>query len=97
MVVVVVSEQSSEEEKYILFENKHGFIFGVIIPSLAAKRRPSEGANIDLRLVAYDAKCKRIQSRIEFIPSLGVKRSKKRSPIDVIGGLVPSHRGDATP
>ena len=31
-------------------------------------RRPDgEGANIDQRLVTYDAKCKRIQSHIEFI------------------------------
>ena len=34
----------------------------------AEGRRPEgEGANIDRRLVPYDVKCKRIQSRIEFI------------------------------
>ena len=37
-----------------------------LIPLPGAGRRP-EGANIDRRLVPYDAKCMRIQSRIEFI------------------------------
>ena len=40
-------------------------------------RRPEgEGAHIDRHLVPYHGKmkCKRIQSRIEFIPSLGAKR-----------------------
>ena len=41
----------------------------------AEGRRPEgEGANIDRRLVPYHGKSRRIQSRIEFIPSLGAKR-----------------------
>ena len=36
--------------------------------ALAKGRRPKgEGANIDRRLVPYHGKCRRIQSRIEFI------------------------------
>ena len=36
--------------------------------ALAEGRRPEgEGANLDRRLVPYHRKCKRIQSRIEFI------------------------------
>ena len=42
------------------------FLF--FVPSPGAKRRPrAKGANIDRRLVPYDAKCKRIQSRIKII------------------------------
>ena len=37
-------------------------------PARSAGRRPEgEGANLDRRLVPYLGKCKRIQSRIEFI------------------------------
>ena len=32
-----------------------------------ARRPEGEGANIDRRLVPYHGKCRRIQSRIEFI------------------------------
>ena len=43
-----------------------------LIPSPGATRRPrqrpeGEGANLDRRLVPYHGKCKRIQSRVEFI------------------------------